>query len=445
MSVKTDYDFIGFTYNGKHSVRDLKIYRTSASNRYETGMFPSIKDTTASVAGQIGQYYFDTKVETKAFNVSFAFDELTESDIRKLKQTFTGKDIHELIFDEEPYKAYSAKVGGSSTIKHLCFESNEQRIYKGEGTVQFTCYYPYARNRKTVPAAAEIDNEAIKVNFTRQGDVYVPDVEVISLDCGVIVYANQPIVINQPYYNNICCVSEIQIYYISNGMANIKKISDSGEAVEFTIKEDSADDDFALITKVVYILQPQAATTGIADTAELVLSDGLSYLTSNGEVISVQEATISYSTYASLTQSETQYSYTTKGCYENTANSGDGNIINHYSYVDFPNKFQWAAASGLGLHTRTNSNTGDLACPFKLSFKAPGGEISINIDGMTKPLIFTAPEDTITWDSSVGLVTTSDDEIIPTIGQSCFEMPVGGVFNPNILDAAQYVYNLIYY
>lgn len=415
MSVKTDYDFIGFTYNGKHSVRDLKIYRTSASNRYETGMFPSIKDTTASVAGQIGQYYFDTKVETKAFNVSFAFDELTESDIRKLKQTFTGKDIHELIFDEEPYKAYSAKVGGSSTIKHLCFESNEQRIYKGEGTVQFTCYYPYARNRKTVPAAAEIDNAAVQIQFIETENAYVPNVRTISLECGVIVSLNSAITLNQPWSNGNCYVSETQIHYLVNGVTNVKRVATAGERVSFTI--DGSSDDFALITKIVYVTKLQSKETSPEN----------------------------YFGSAYLIQNKAQYYYTTKGCYENTANSGDGNIINHYSYVDFPNKFQWAAASGLGLHARTNSNTGDLACPFKLSFKAHGGEISIHIDGMTKPLVFTAPEDTITWDSSIGLVTTSDDEIIPTTGQSCFEMPVGGVFNPNILNAAQYVYNLIYY
>jgi hypothetical protein len=59
---------------------------------------------------------------------------------------FGDKQIHDLIFDEVPYKIYSAKVTGSATIKYLVFEEkNNKRVYKGEGSVQFTCYNPFAR------------------------------------------------------------------------------------------------------------------------------------------------------------------------------------------------------------------------------------------------------------------------------------------------------------
>jgi hypothetical protein len=46
-----DYDFIGFTFNGKHSCRDLKIYRTSNGGRYDTNLTPTFNDKTANVAG----------------------------------------------------------------------------------------------------------------------------------------------------------------------------------------------------------------------------------------------------------------------------------------------------------------------------------------------------------------------------------------------------------
>jgi hypothetical protein len=43
---------------------------------------------------------------------------------------------------------YKAKVTGTATIKHIPFAEGEtNRIYKGEGTIQFTCYDPYARSR----------------------------------------------------------------------------------------------------------------------------------------------------------------------------------------------------------------------------------------------------------------------------------------------------------
>lgn len=138
-------DFIGFTYNGKHSFRDLHIYRTSNGSRYNDNLNAALTDKTADVPGGDGQYYFGTTHKNKTFSVSYAFDNLTESGLRLLKQTFDGKDIHDLIFDEEPYKVWSAKVTGTAQIKHLCFEESEgQRTYKGEGSITFTCYYPYA-------------------------------------------------------------------------------------------------------------------------------------------------------------------------------------------------------------------------------------------------------------------------------------------------------------
>jgi phage-related protein len=81
--------------------------------------------------------------------VSFAFDSLTEEQLARLKRHFGDKGIHDLIFDESPYKVYSAKVTGTATIKHIPFNegTGKERVYKGEGTIQFTCYNPFARSR----------------------------------------------------------------------------------------------------------------------------------------------------------------------------------------------------------------------------------------------------------------------------------------------------------
>jgi phage-related protein len=45
--------------------------------------------------------------------VSIAFEELTEEKYRAMRQWLDGKGIHDLIFDEAPYKVYSAKVTGT--------------------------------------------------------------------------------------------------------------------------------------------------------------------------------------------------------------------------------------------------------------------------------------------------------------------------------------------
>jgi predicted phage tail component-like protein len=146
-----DMDFIGFTYNGKHSWRDLGIYRTSDGSRYNSNLTATMTDKTADVPGGNGQYYFGTTFKNKTFTINYAFDNLTEEKFQQLKTTFDGKGIHDLIFDENPDIAWSAKVTGTASIKYLCFDDNAlidqyKRVYKGEGSLTFTCYDPFARS-----------------------------------------------------------------------------------------------------------------------------------------------------------------------------------------------------------------------------------------------------------------------------------------------------------
>jgi predicted phage tail component-like protein len=137
-------DFIGFSFNKQHS-SDFNIIRTSDGSRYNTNLTPNLTDKTADVPGGDGQYYFTSFHKNRTFNINFAFDALSEMNIRKLRKWLSGKEVGDLIFDEEPYKAYSAKVTGAPTLKALCFDDEYgRRVYKGEGSITFTCYYPYA-------------------------------------------------------------------------------------------------------------------------------------------------------------------------------------------------------------------------------------------------------------------------------------------------------------
>ena len=144
-------DFMGFTFNGKHSYYDMGgVYCTIESNRITDNLSPELNDKTADVPGGDGMYYFGTTHKSKTIPVSFAFDHLSEAQLREWKRFCSGKEISDLIFDERPYKVYSAKMSGTSSMKYLCFDEwNEDtekydRVYKGEGTLQFTCYWPYA-------------------------------------------------------------------------------------------------------------------------------------------------------------------------------------------------------------------------------------------------------------------------------------------------------------
>lgn len=141
-------DYIGFTFNGVHS-DTLGIKRTSEGSRFNENLLPTVQDKTVQVPGGDGMYHFGSYYTQRQFNISYAFDALTEEQLARIKVLFGDKKIHELIFDETPYKVYQAKVTGSASIKHIPFAEGEtNRIYKGEGNIQFTAYDPYAHCRE---------------------------------------------------------------------------------------------------------------------------------------------------------------------------------------------------------------------------------------------------------------------------------------------------------
>lgn len=144
-------DYIGFIFNGQHS-SEFGIVRTSDGSRFNENLLPTIQDKTVQVPGGDGTYFFGSYYTQRQFTIPFAFDSMTEEQFNKLKNWLGDKKPHDLIFDEAPYKVYKAKITGSATIKYIPFmelddNSNEIRIYKGEGSIQFTCYQPYARSR----------------------------------------------------------------------------------------------------------------------------------------------------------------------------------------------------------------------------------------------------------------------------------------------------------
>jgi hypothetical protein len=57
--------FIGFTYNGQHSIDDFGIYRTSDGSRYNYNLIPQLNDKTADVPGGHGQYYFNSTYKNR--------------------------------------------------------------------------------------------------------------------------------------------------------------------------------------------------------------------------------------------------------------------------------------------------------------------------------------------------------------------------------------------
>ena len=139
-------NFMGFTYDGQHS-SSLGIVRTSGGNRFNEELIPPFDDQIVSVPGGDGAYLFGTKYNPKPLNISIAYDSLTELDFHNLRIIFSNQKPTSLILDESPYKVYTVKVANPPILNYICFEKNGERIYKGEGNINFIAYSPLARSR----------------------------------------------------------------------------------------------------------------------------------------------------------------------------------------------------------------------------------------------------------------------------------------------------------
>ena len=138
--------FLGFTYNGIHS-SIVGITRTSHGNANEERLVPLMKDLSVENVGSDNSYHFGTLYTKREFVVNFCYEGMTEVQRMQITKLWKDGEIHDLIFDEYPYKVYAAKITGNSTFKELAFNHGAERTYSGEGTFVFTSFSPFARSR----------------------------------------------------------------------------------------------------------------------------------------------------------------------------------------------------------------------------------------------------------------------------------------------------------
>lgn len=149
-------DFIDFRFGNYYS-KDLHLLAVSSGDRYTKNLLPQPTDYTDDVPGGDGQYYYGQTFKNREFTIEVAFDKVSEENFRKISQLFATDKLQDLVFDEQPYKVYRAKLKSAPDFKYICFTDRhtKERVYKGEGTLNFICYYPYAYcfNRYVVRAA----------------------------------------------------------------------------------------------------------------------------------------------------------------------------------------------------------------------------------------------------------------------------------------------------
>ena len=162
-------DFIGFSFGNIHS-SNLNIVRVSGGDFYNETLHPNFEDKQNFVMGRDGEYYYGSNYQAKEIKISIAFDSVTEKQFRLITNIFSTKKVCPLIFDERPYKMYLAKLASPINLDYVCFDEpiyeeeitegvgikgrdlvrkidtgQKQRIYKGNGEIEFICVEPFAR------------------------------------------------------------------------------------------------------------------------------------------------------------------------------------------------------------------------------------------------------------------------------------------------------------
>lgn len=157
--------FLGFTYNNTHSSL-FNIVRTEIYSN--TPLFSQSKDVTTERPKTSGQYYFGSIPKSRNFTINFAFAGMSEEQLELMQLKWCDKNIHGLVFDEYPYKVYSAKSTNQVTTKYIAYEEGGRRYYNGEGVLNLVCFFPYAQSRFEYREEYTVDNIHEWVNDTEQ-------------------------------------------------------------------------------------------------------------------------------------------------------------------------------------------------------------------------------------------------------------------------------------
>lgn len=133
--------FVGFTYNQIHSSY-FHLIRTT-NGRVTMPLFGKTRDDIVERPNTDGQYFFASIKTSRIFSVDLTFTNLSNSVYQMMRNFYNMKGLHALIFDEEPYKVYMAKITGTANQKYL----NVNDTLNGELHLEFTSYYEYALSR----------------------------------------------------------------------------------------------------------------------------------------------------------------------------------------------------------------------------------------------------------------------------------------------------------
>ena len=406
----TKADFIGFEFAGKHS-SDLGIIRTSDGDRFSEQLTPEIKDITVEVPGMHGEYFFGSTYGNRTFEVQIAYDHLTEKQFREMRKLYGIRNIDTLIFDERPYKKYLAKIESPIELSYICFdepkrkivgenendkrygvrvvnripitetiidedtqeeieietgeyeiqreciypyerEEGTERIYKGDGSISFVCYFPFAKSvYKQLPfeyvltSDVELQQNKKYYIFNSQTLLYElvenPTIEDIQTYYGRV---NKEEVKDWAVSSGLLSVNEYELvdkYNNETGIINVYNAGDVPTGFRLYIPFDAGAESTLESITLTYKNMSNAETANILSIEAITKKDndvGILIDTNNGLIVGVKpqlttETSIVYdSQTGALVNAEAQnvevgITYDING---NAQYSTSGNIYNEY-------------------------------------------------------------------------------------------------------------------
>ena len=186
--------YLGFTFAGRHS-SEFGLLVVSDGSRYHQNLSSQFSDTSISVPGKNGNYYFGTQLGNKEFEINCVFDDITSHTLHKIQHWLYPNVIGWLIFDEQPYKRYLVKLSSVPVFNFLPFDEFksvpnyvfQKEVLKGEVNFSFYSMQEYGIYNPSYELPTLLKNELvtqqildsglIPKNYMRNG-IYLPHEEV---------------------------------------------------------------------------------------------------------------------------------------------------------------------------------------------------------------------------------------------------------------------------
>ena len=114
-------DFLSFSFNNINS-SDMGIVRVDDGSRFNQDLLPPSNERSIEIAGRSETFFIAAWYTPRELVVEFAFDNLTEYDLRKLTQWLAAGEVGELFFDDEPDKKYTASLYDAIPLQQILLQ-----------------------------------------------------------------------------------------------------------------------------------------------------------------------------------------------------------------------------------------------------------------------------------------------------------------------------------